>query len=158
MTRVPEKKIMNQATKRTLNLSCLAAAACLTVWATDPNVFVIWSNQQLKAFRKTEMLADYGNHNARMTHRDKDGEVEIHADWTDVFVIETGSATLLIGGTPVKPHSTGPGETRAESVTGGDKHPVVPGDIVHIPAGIPHQFLVEKGKTVDYFALKVPAK
>jgi mannose-6-phosphate isomerase-like protein (cupin superfamily) len=36
--------------------------------------------------------------------------------------------------------------------------PVGPGDVLNIPAGVSHQFLLAPGKTVAYFAIKVPAK
>ena len=36
--------------------------------------------------------------------------------------------------------------------------PLSTGDIVHIPAGIPHRFLVPAGKHLTYVLLKIPAK
>jgi mannose-6-phosphate isomerase-like protein (cupin superfamily) len=128
------------------------------LFAADPQGFKLWKAQDLKAFKKSEMLGDFGNHNTRMTFRDKDGEVEVHQNWTDVMVMVSGDATLLIGGTPVNPKSAPDGEFRAATVTGAEKHVLAPGDIIHIPAGVPHQFVVAAGKTVTYFALKVPAK
>ena len=139
-------------------LLVLVPAAALLTWATDPEGFKIWKAQELKSVAKSEMLADFGNHNTRMTFRDNDGEVEVHDHWTDVIVVESGEATLMIGGTPVSPKSTAPGEWRAASATGAEKRPIAPGDILHIPAGVPHQFVVAAGKKVTYFALKVPAK
>jgi quercetin dioxygenase-like cupin family protein len=41
---------------------------------------------------------------------------------------------------------------------GGQVHPLAAGDIVHIPAGIPHSFLVPAGKHITYVLLKFPAK
>jgi mannose-6-phosphate isomerase-like protein (cupin superfamily) len=134
------------------------ATTALSLVAADPAGFNMWKAKELKSYTKSAMLADYGNHNTRMTYRDKDGEVEVHQNWTDVIVIESGEATLSIGGTPVNPKTTGPGEFRAATATGAEKKPVAPGDILHIPAGVAHQFLVAPGKTVAYFALKVPAK
>ena len=130
----------------------------IPLFAADPQGFKIWKAQELKAVAKSEMLGDFGNHNTRMTFRDKDGDAEVHQDWTDVIVVESGEATLAIGGTPVNPKTTAPGETRAASATGAQKIPIAPGDILHIPAGVAHQFLVAPGKKVTYFALKVPAK
>jgi mannose-6-phosphate isomerase-like protein (cupin superfamily) len=128
------------------------------LFAADPGGFKLWKSQDLKSFTKSEMLSDFGNHNTRMTVRDKDGDVEIHQDWTDVMVIQSGEGSIVIGGTPVNPKDTGEGEKRAESVKGGEKHAITPGDIFNIPAGVPHQFLVPQGKKLVYFALKVAAK
>jgi len=137
----------------------LAVLLLLTpLFAADPQGFKLWKAQELKSFTKSDMLGDFGNHNARMTFRDKDGEAEVHQNWTDVIVVESGEATLLIGGTPVNPKNTGPGEIRGTSATGAEKHSIGPGDILHIPAGVSHQFVVAPGKKVVYFALKVPAK
>lgn len=33
-----------------------------------------------------------------LTHRDSSGGLKVHADWTDAFVIEGGSASVLSGG------------------------------------------------------------
>ena len=136
----------------------LAALLLLTpLFAADPQIVKIWKAQDLKSFARSEMLADFGNHNARMAVRDKDGEVEVHQNWTDVMVIESGEASLMIGGTLVNPQTTAPGEIRGASATGAEKRLIAPGDILHIPAGVAHQFLVAPGKKVVYFALKVPA-
>jgi mannose-6-phosphate isomerase-like protein (cupin superfamily) len=137
-------------------LVLLTAAAGLP--AADQQGIKIWKAQELKAEAKSEMLGDFGNHNARMTFRDNDGEVEVHDNWTDVIVVESGEATLMIGGTPLNPKATSPGEWRAASATGAEKKPIAPGDILHIPAGVAHQFLIAPGKKITYFALKVPAK
>lgn len=137
-------------------------AVCLflltPLFAADPQGFKLWKAQDLKGFKKSEMLGDFGNHNTRMTFRDKDGEVEVHQNWTDIMVMVSGEATLLIGGKQVNPKSAPDGESRSATVTGGEKHAIAPGDIFHIPAGVPHQFQVAAGKTITYFALKVPAK
>jgi mannose-6-phosphate isomerase-like protein (cupin superfamily) len=136
----------------------LLLLALIPLFAADPQGFKIWKSPELKSVAKSEMLGDFGNHNTRMTFRDKDGEAEVHQSWTDVIVVESGEATLAIGGTPVNPKTTAPGEMRAASATGAQKMPIAPGDILHIPAGVAHQFLVAPGKKVVYFALKVPAK
>lgn len=88
----------------------------------------------------------------------KSGEVEVHQNWTDVMVIQSGEATMAIGGTLVNAKTTAPGEIRAESATGAERKTLASGDILDIPAGVPHQFLVPAGKQITYFAMKVPAE
>ncbi len=46
----------------------------------------------------------------------------------------------------------------AERLVGGERHPLGRGDIVHIPAGIPHSYLVPEGKHVTSVLLKIPAR
>jgi quercetin dioxygenase-like cupin family protein len=58
----------------------------------------------------------------------------------------------------VNPHTTKAGEIRGSSIAGGERHNLGVGDIVHIPAGTPHQLLVENGKPFTYFVIKVSAQ
>ena len=66
-----------------------------------------------------------------------------------------GQATLVSGGRMVNGASTGPGEVRGDSVQDGKEMKLNKGDIVHIPANIPHQLLLANGDTFQYFVLKV---
>jgi hypothetical protein len=52
----------------------------------------------------------------------------------------------------------GVGEYLGTSIEGGERHPLGPGDIVHIPAKIPHSFLVPTGKHITYALVKFPAQ
>ena len=47
----------------------------------------------------------------------------------DVLYIVSGEATLIVGGTVVGAHTTGPGETRGTAITGGEKKMLVWNDI-----------------------------
>ena len=106
----------------------------------------------------SETLGNFGNHLTMMAHREGDGEVEVHDKMADVFVIRTGEATLIVGGTVVGGATTAPGEIRGTSITGGEKKMLGAGDAVHIPAKVPHQMLVANGKKVTYFVVKVEEK
>lgn len=154
------KNAMKTRASVTLVLALLMSALLISLplAAADPAGFALWKAQDLKAYNKAEMLGDYGNHNTRMNHRDKNGEVEVHENWIDVMVIESGETSLAIGGTQVNPKTGEPGELPAASATGAQPpKPLGPGDVVHIAEGVPHQFLIAPGKVVNYFALKVPA-
>ena len=61
----------------------------------------------------------------------------------------------MSGGKLTGSHTEKPGELRGKSISGGEKHSFGPGDVIHIPAGIPHQVLVDKGQPVTYFVIKV---
>ena len=52
----------------------------------------------------------------------------------------------------------GAGEYVGTSIEGGERHPLGPGDVIHIPATIPHSFLVPRGKHITYVLLKLPAQ
>lgn len=100
-------------------------------------------------------LARYGSHYTMLAVRDATGSSEVHEHEADIFVVESGAATLLTGGTMVNAHTTKPGEIRGSSIKGGERHAVAAGDIIHIPAGTPHQLLIENGNNFSYFVVKV---
>jgi mannose-6-phosphate isomerase-like protein (cupin superfamily) len=93
-----------------------------------------------------------------LAFRDKDGSAEAHEQFADVFVVLRGSATLVTGGTITAPVTTAPGEIRGAAVLQGSRRDLKEQDIVHIPAGVPHQLLVPPGRSFTYFVVKVPLK
>jgi mannose-6-phosphate isomerase-like protein (cupin superfamily) len=92
-----------------------------------------------------------------ITHRDSTGGLERHDAWTDVFIVEAGSATLLTGGVQVGATETAPGEWRGGTARGATRAVLHAGDIATIPAGTPHQMLLAPGEHVSYVAVKVAA-
>ncbi len=84
------------------------------------------------------------------SHRDKAGVVEVHEKQTDIFYISDGEATLIAGGTRVKANST------PYDIEGGQTFHLTRGDIVVIPAGIPHWFR-EVPKSISYHLVKLNA-
>ena len=138
----------------------------LPLMAADPPGFVVWSASDLKAMDKklsakvdgqkfsSEQLDKFGNHYAMMAHREGDGSAELHEKDADIFVVQSGSATLIVGGEMVNAKTSAPNEVRGTSIKNGTEHKVGPGDIVHIPAKVPHQLMVGKGK-FTYFVMKV---
>jgi mannose-6-phosphate isomerase-like protein (cupin superfamily) len=93
-----------------------------------------------------------------INRRDTSGMQESHEDFTDVFVIQKGSARLSYGGTADGARLTTPGEWRGGTIRGGTESAVHPGDVVVIPAGIPHQFLLNSGESIVYLSFKVARK
>lgn len=106
-----------------------------------------------------ETLADYGDHRFRLLYRDADGLPEEHDKIVDVVMVHGGEGSLMLGGTMSgKKGNAETGEYLGAALTGGEVHPLAPGDIVHIPAGIPHSFRVPAGKHITYVLLKFPAQ
>jgi mannose-6-phosphate isomerase-like protein (cupin superfamily) len=108
-----------------------------------------------KAPFASQDLKQWGNHLSMLAYRKATGSSEVHEHVADVFVIESGEGTLLTGGKLVGSHAEKPGELRGTSIAGGEKHTFGPGDVIHIPAGTPHQLLVDKGQPVTYLVVKV---
>jgi mannose-6-phosphate isomerase-like protein (cupin superfamily) len=82
------------------------------------------------------------------------GKVEIHDRDTDIFYILEGAATFTTGGTPNGAKPVRPGETSADTITGGTARKLTKGDVVVVPAGVPHWFNEVSG-TFLYFVVKV---
>lgn len=103
----------------------------------------------------SEPLANMGNYNFARVLRTADGSAEVHETMADIFVVESGEATLVTGGTVVDPKTTAPHEIRGSSITGGSENKLVPGDVLTIPAKMPHQMKIAAGKSLTYLAIKV---
>ena len=91
-----------------------------------------------------------------MAHRDKPGMVEVHDKETDTIYVLAGTATFVTGGTMVGGKVTDPGQQRGTDIKGGDAHALVKGDVVVVPAGVPHWFKEVAG-SIDYYVVKVIA-
>jgi mannose-6-phosphate isomerase-like protein (cupin superfamily) len=105
-----------------------------------------------------ETLADYGNHRFRYLRRASDGRPEQHDRIIDVVIVQSGRGTLLVGGEMVNPTGNATtGEYLGTAIEGGQRHALGPGDVVHIPAGLPHSFLVPEGEHLTYVLVKFPA-
>ncbi len=150
---------------------CLLLLLFVPSFAADESSFTLWTpaaiRQHEAALMKNvapdhssrETLADYGDHRFRLLYRDANGLPEEHDKIVDVVVVHSGEGTLMLGGTiSGKNGSAATGEYLGTVLTGSEMHPLAAGEIVHIPAGIPHGFLVPAGKHITYVLLKSPAK
>ena len=89
-------------------------------------------------------------------HRSENGRVELHEKETDVFYIVDGEATFVTGGKMVGGKVTSPGQWLGTDIQGGQVHHLAKGDVIVIPAGIPHWFK-DVPHSVSYFVVKVLA-
>ena len=101
------------------------------------------------------MMVDAGAYTIIALRRTADGEAEVHAEWDDVMMIQEGTATLLSGGEVSGARQTAPGELRGGRIDGGTRRTVAAGDMVTVPAGVPHQMLVGAGESITYLVVKV---
>lgn len=88
-----------------------------------------------------------------MIRRDETGDVEVHTELDDTIVIERGTAKFRVGGTITGNHQTAPTEWRGGTMTGWREYTVSAGDLLLIPAGVPHQAVVTSG-TLSYLTIK----
>lgn len=156
---------------KVFGLMGLLAIALLMVSAEEkmPDGFQQWTGASLKDIEltlKTEAdasshhmsvrrLADFPQDTFMLSRRQADGVVEWHENQADVFFVQSGSATLLLGGTMVGGEVTEPHEKRNGSIQGGIKRKLSAGDVVRIPPQVPHQLLLDGSPQFTYFVIKV---
>jgi mannose-6-phosphate isomerase-like protein (cupin superfamily) len=144
---------------------------CVTVLhAGDPEGFGLWKSAAIQTTGKElagkiddqkfawQPLGNYDNHLIGISHREGDGSAELHQTQVDIWIVEAGEATLVLGGTIVEPKTVKPHEIRGTSIEGGTTSQLTPGDIVHIPVNVPHQLKIAAGKTFTYTVIKVDSK
>jgi mannose-6-phosphate isomerase-like protein (cupin superfamily) len=100
-------------------------------------------------------LDEYPNHYTMVALREKSGGAEVHENYADFFYIVRGKATLLTGGTVVDAKTASPGEIKGTSVRDGTSTPLNEGDVVHVPANVPHQMVLPDHGEIVYFVIKV---
>jgi mannose-6-phosphate isomerase-like protein (cupin superfamily) len=154
---------------RTVIRFVAAALLIAPVFAADHPDFRLWKADELQrrhlALSKKvgpdhsarETLADFGDHRFRFLHRNADGFPEQHDAIVDVVFVQSGEGILQLGGVMIDKKATGgAGEFVGSRLEGGERHPLGPGDVVHIPATVPHAFLVPAGRQITYVLLKFP--
>ncbi len=147
-------------------LPILALFLTTASFAADPEGFAMYKSSDIQARAKAAKLdenkagadrvASWGNHSLLLVRREGDGAAETHETQVDVITVLSGEGTLVVGGQMVDGKTTAPGEIRGKSISGGERHPMAPGDVFHVPAKIPHQMLVPKSLTIQ--VVKVETK
>ena len=137
--------------------------------APAPAGFEHWTTADLLAMDKTlaakaaadahrsaaQTISDYPNDLYMVSHREADGVPELHETQVDVFFVESGTATLVVGGTMVGAETTAPHEKRNGKIEGGARQKLSAGDVVRIPANMPHQLVLDGAKEFAYFVVKI---
>jgi mannose-6-phosphate isomerase-like protein (cupin superfamily) len=143
-----------------------------TTWlhAADPEGFGLWKGAAVQGSGKElagkiddqkfawQPLGTYDNHLMGISHREGDGMAELHETQADIMVVESGAATLIVGGTMVAAKTVKPHEIRGTSIEGGESKQLGPGDVIHIPAKVPHQLKISPGTEFTYLVIKVDLK
>jgi mannose-6-phosphate isomerase-like protein (cupin superfamily) len=144
--------------------------ACLMLQGATPRGATFYSGEELKAEGRKLGVASkhqgysgkdlerYGNHYTMLAHRESSGRAEIHLHDSDLFMVVEGEASIITGGKILNAKTEKPGEIRGASITGGERRKVVAGDVIHIAPNTPHQMLIEPGKALTYFVMKVTSE
>jgi len=141
----------------------------VTAQETTPPGFEQWTTASLKQQTQllseeaagdphqfaVHLLADFPHDAFMLVHRGADGAPEWHETQTDVFFVQSGSATLVVGGKLVNGETVAPHEKRNGTIQGGVRQKISAGDVVRIPPCVPHQILLDGSHEFDYFVVKV---
>jgi mannose-6-phosphate isomerase-like protein (cupin superfamily) len=148
-----------------LTLSTAALLMTTAAFAADPEGFAMYKASDLESRAKAAKLDEnkagmsrvgsWGNHSLLLVRREGDGAAEVHDNQVDIITVISGEGTLVVGGTVVDGKTTGPGEIRGQSINGGIKKQMAAGDVIHVPAKVPHQMLVPKSLLVQVVKVTV---
>jgi mannose-6-phosphate isomerase-like protein (cupin superfamily) len=148
----------------------LLMVLCATpAWAQSGSEVIYWPASKLSGYSPTlkdqqtakkttsasQILSDLGNHKFEILRRDGSGAGELHQNWTDIFIVQGGEATIVYGGTIPDSKDTGNGEIRGPKHVGGTSQKVSTGDVLVMPPGVAHQTIVEPGKMFFVMIVKV---
>jgi mannose-6-phosphate isomerase-like protein (cupin superfamily) len=155
--------------KKFLLLSlALAPLSIVAPQATSPGVFQQWQASTMNQISQTlaqqassdphhfavQQLGDFPNEAILLVHREADGQPEWHETQVDVVFVQSGSATLVVGGILVNGETVAPHEKRNGTIEGGARVKVGAGDVLRIPAKTPHQFVLDGSKELTYVVIK----
>jgi glc operon protein GlcG len=121
---------------------------------TSRKVTFIDSQMVAAGFQKGTVLVNMGNYMVHASHREMDGVAEIHTLDTDLIYMLEGAATFTTGGNVPDAKPIEPNELRGSSIVGGESRRIVKGDVIVVPAGVPHMFTNVQG-LLNYYVVKV---
>jgi mannose-6-phosphate isomerase-like protein (cupin superfamily) len=102
-----------------------------------------------------KLVCDHGHYTCIALRRTATGEAELHEAWDDVILVQAGSGTLVVGGELHGARTTAAGELRGGEIHGGERQPLVAGDLMLVQAGTPHQVELAAGGSINYLVIKV---
>jgi uncharacterized RmlC-like cupin family protein len=134
-----------------------------------PSQFVHYKAADLKNFvdtlKRGESIkfpsVNRGDHNFQnISHRAKSSAgAELHKNWADLYYVLDGEVTIRYGDRLEGGKEGTDGEVRGGEIVGNvTRQKLVAGDVASAPAGVPHFWEVEPGKSVTYLTVKLGKK
>lgn len=79
---------------------------------------------------------------------------EVHARWDDLVIVRSGTGAIEMGDSLVGSRYRAPGEREGGRIATPYHFVLHPGDIVRIPAAVPHAFIVSGTEPLEYLVIK----
>ncbi|HEV8364769.1 MAG TPA: cupin domain-containing protein [Gemmatimonadaceae bacterium] len=89
-----------------------------------------------------------------LVRRSVTSEPEVHARWDDVVIIRSGTGAIEMGDSLVASRYRAPGERMGGTLINSSRLVVRAGDLVRIPAAVPHAFVVSGTEPLEYLVIK----
>jgi mannose-6-phosphate isomerase-like protein (cupin superfamily) len=137
-----------------LVLASLLTAALLIGGDGAPSATYINHEKVAAAFAKGGTLATASDYIVLALHRSESGNAELHEKQTDVYYVADGEAIFVTGGELLGNKVVSPGQRQGTGIKGGEVHHLTKGDVIVIPAGVPHWFK-EVQRPISYLLVKV---
>ena len=129
----------------------LLLAAPVAAQAADPTGFATSAQvkAQVEAMDKAmkpgqgfawQPLVRDGDRSAAIEIWKKPGKPAVHPDQAEYAIVLAGAGTLISGGTLDVSRVVKPDLTEGDRIVGGTTRRLAPGDVILVPAGVPHWF------------------
>jgi mannose-6-phosphate isomerase-like protein (cupin superfamily) len=89
-----------------------------------------------------------------LVRRTASSDPEVHARWDDLVIVRSGAGVIELGDSLVGSKYLGPGERRGGKFNKTYQIVIHAGDILRIPAAVPHSFLVSGPVPLEYLIVK----
>jgi len=123
--------------------------------SSDMKAFVARLGAKVSAGPVSERLGDSGSLRAFVERRAAgEYEPEAHTEIDDLLIVQQGEATLLYGGTIEGGKETRAGQIGGGKIVGGTSLTISAGDMIYLPAGMPHHISVAPGNNLYLLVLK----
>jgi mannose-6-phosphate isomerase-like protein (cupin superfamily) len=162
-------KTVTYMTVKVLKQPNLSSASMAGNTPITPTKFVHYKASELQGYvatlKKGETIKFPGVHRGDhqfqgISHRAKSsGGAELHNNWADLYYVLDGEVTIRYGDKLEGGKEGADGEVRGGEIVGNvTRQKLVVGDVASAPAGVPHFWEVENGKSVTYLTVKLAKK
>jgi mannose-6-phosphate isomerase-like protein (cupin superfamily) len=108
------------------------------------------------AFDRVLEAAGHRPHSISIVVREGYTQPEIHELKWDLYVVLEGAGTVLVGGARTNWINDGrPADQQRPGLAGAQAFPVVKGDVVHVPARVWHQLVLDEGQSMTYMLVNI---
>jgi mannose-6-phosphate isomerase-like protein (cupin superfamily) len=92
--------------------------------------------------------------NFELVRRIVSGKPEVHARWDDLMIIRSGTGAIITGDSLVGSTYRAPGERAGGHFGKSYEITLHAGDVIRIPAVVPHQVIVSANQPLEYLLIK----